>query len=206
MREANLQANDQGRRSYLTKVQSLLEELYPDKELSRQIVIRAGVPSGRIRFDRASATNWFNILEESERLGRTLAILTIAQEQYPNRPEWSELLRLVSAPTSGRQLSTADAVSQTPLRVRRLVLGVAAAGVATVLVYYYASLDPYPRSPGVYLAVAGHAGAVVNDQDVFEIPGQPADPDCAMSVRDVIGARLRSNMNRYRQLCADDIE
>jgi hypothetical protein len=67
----------------LTKLQEILSDLYPTVELSREIVKKANVPSGRMTFSTASSSNWYSILEEADRHGMVQAVVAVAGQEYP---------------------------------------------------------------------------------------------------------------------------
>jgi pimeloyl-ACP methyl ester carboxylesterase len=92
--------NGSGWTERLTRLNNLLAELYPDQDAARQIVRKANLPPGAIRFHPAAGINWFNILEEAQRRNRTEAIARVAQAEFPERPEWAALADGISGRSS----------------------------------------------------------------------------------------------------------
>jgi len=66
-------------------LRDLLAFLYPDKPSATQIVVKAGLPLGRIELTNAADSNWFNILEEADRRELISALVETACDDFPNR-------------------------------------------------------------------------------------------------------------------------
>lgn len=91
-------SNGSGWTDRLTQLNDLLAELYPDRDAARQVVRKAGLPPGSIRFHPAAGTNWFNILEEAQRRNRVDAVIKIARAEFPERlDEWATIADAAAA-------------------------------------------------------------------------------------------------------------
>lgn len=66
----------------LTKLQAMLSELYSTSDHCQEIVMKAGVPPGRIKFEVASLDRWYSILVEADKHKMVQAIVAVAQEEY----------------------------------------------------------------------------------------------------------------------------
>jgi beta-lactam-binding protein with PASTA domain len=81
------------RTSGLTELQRALADLYPTSSRAREVVEKAGIPTGRINFEAASLDRWRSILEEAARHEDVEAIVAVAQEDYPaKRDDLEEIL------------------------------------------------------------------------------------------------------------------
>lgn len=65
------------------KLRDELAYLYPTIIESRIIASRAEIPDGRIAFDAASTTNWFNILQVAEKHHMIKHLATVALQEFP---------------------------------------------------------------------------------------------------------------------------
>jgi len=74
----------------LTNLRDVLAGLYPTVAESRQVVVQAGLKPARIAFDPKAVTNWFNILEETQKHDKVEAIVQVARDEYPEN-EWLAL-------------------------------------------------------------------------------------------------------------------
>jgi Effector-associated domain 1 len=64
----------------------VLADLYPSVEEARRVVVRAGLRPAFVRFDAAAIINWFNILEDAARRGRTENVIDAALCDFPDHP------------------------------------------------------------------------------------------------------------------------
>src|ERR1700727_1029408 len=71
-------------RETLTRLNSILANLYPTVGDSRRIVADAGLRAALIEFDNKAIVNWFNILQHAKVQGKVCEILKLAVEDYPN--------------------------------------------------------------------------------------------------------------------------
>lgn len=73
--------------SQLTKLNSILAELYPLKDQSYRIVDMAGIPMGSISFKDAAVDNWYYILKEANRRDKAEDLVQVVVNQYPERED-----------------------------------------------------------------------------------------------------------------------
>jgi V8-like Glu-specific endopeptidase len=71
-------------RETLTRLNSILANLYPTVGDSRRIAANAGLRIALIEFDNKAIVNWFNILEHANTQGKVAEILKCAVEEYPD--------------------------------------------------------------------------------------------------------------------------
>ena len=69
----------------LFNLRDSLADLYPTIQLSMQVIARAQVPDGKIAYDAARLTNWFNILHEAKKHKMVGNIVKEAHEEYPEQ-------------------------------------------------------------------------------------------------------------------------
>jgi len=71
----------------LTKLNSILAELYPIKDQSYRIVDMAGIPGGHVAFKDSAMDNWYYILKEANKRNKTEDLVQVVLNQYPDRED-----------------------------------------------------------------------------------------------------------------------
>ncbi len=71
----------------LTKLNSILAELYPIKDQSYRIVDMAGIPAAHVAFKDSAMDNWYYILKEADKRGKTEDLVQVVLEQFPDRED-----------------------------------------------------------------------------------------------------------------------
>jgi V8-like Glu-specific endopeptidase len=67
----------------LWNLRDLLADLYPTVQLSIPLLKKTNLPTGRIPFDAAAHTNWFNILDEARKQKMVGDLVEEAKKDYP---------------------------------------------------------------------------------------------------------------------------
>lgn len=71
----------------LTRLNTILAELYPEQPRARRIADMAGVSVAHISFSPAAIDNWYAILQEAEKQAKTPMIAEVALNEYPAHGE-----------------------------------------------------------------------------------------------------------------------
>jgi V8-like Glu-specific endopeptidase len=77
----------------LFNLREALADLYPTVQLSIELLREAGVPTGRIAFDAAAYSNWFNILDYADKRDMVRTIVETAYEQWPENQVLDQYLK-----------------------------------------------------------------------------------------------------------------
>lgn len=67
---------------YLTSLNHLLADLYPEKQDSYRIVREASIPLSHIRFSDAAINNWYAIIEEALRRNKILDLIGVVRREF----------------------------------------------------------------------------------------------------------------------------
>ena len=76
----------------LWNLRDTLADLYPLVNDSIQLVKKAELPTGKIAFDPAAYSNWFNILDYADKRQKVRDIVEKAHEEYPENRVLSQYL------------------------------------------------------------------------------------------------------------------
>jgi V8-like Glu-specific endopeptidase len=76
----------------LWNLRDLLADLYPTAPDSIRLLKKADLPTGRVAFDPAAHTNWFNILDLARKMKMVADIVKEAQKDYPKETELQRFL------------------------------------------------------------------------------------------------------------------
>lgn len=68
---------------YVTKLQSVLAQLFPGKDDCVLLCQQAGVSTDRINFDEPSYVRWFHIIDESMKQENFDKLLVVCSSMYP---------------------------------------------------------------------------------------------------------------------------
>ncbi len=86
----------------LTQLQSVLADLYPEKERSFTVVDEAQIPRDHIRFSDIAVDNWHGILLEAERRDQVKALTDVAMRAYPENENLAQAARAYLSRPRGR--------------------------------------------------------------------------------------------------------
>lgn len=82
----------------LFNLRDTLADLFPFINDSIQLVRKAGLPTGKIAFDAAAYSNWFNILDYADKREKVRDLVEVAHDEYPENQVLKQYLEQGEVP------------------------------------------------------------------------------------------------------------